>query len=60
MPQTDELDDLEARAKQAYAQGARFAKWRNVLQIDPKNGLPSDLAITLCVHNLAQVRTLGR
>ena len=48
------LDDLDTRCKQAYAQGARFAKWRNVLQIDPANGLPSDLAITLCVHNLAQ------
>ena len=48
------IDDLEKRAKDAYAQGARFAKWRNVLQIDPANGLPSDLAITLCVHNLAQ------
>ena len=48
------IDDLEQRAKDAYAQGCRFAKWRNVLQIDPKQGLPSDLAITLCVHNLAQ------
>nr|AFE02906.1 fructose-1,6-bisphosphate aldolase class I [Emiliania huxleyi] len=48
------IDDLDARCKQAYAQGARFAKWRNVLQIDPVQGLPSDLAITLCVHNLAQ------
>merc|ERR1712151_560711 len=38
----------------AYAQGARFAKWRNVLQIDPVTGLPSDLAIELCVQNLAQ------
>merc|ERR1719247_3311974 len=48
------IDDLEKRAKEAYDQGARFAKWRNVLQIDPANGLPSELAITLCVHNLAQ------
>ena len=48
------IDDLDARCKQAYAQGARFAKWRNVLQIDPAQGLPSDLAITLCVNNLAQ------
>merc|ERR1719230_2189627 len=48
------IDDLEKRCAEAYAQGARFAKWRNVLQIDPKQGLPSDLAITLCVHNLAQ------
>merc|ERR1719421_1955557 len=48
------IDDLEKRCAEAYAAGARFAKWRNVLQIDPANGLPSDLAITLCVHNLAQ------
>jgi len=48
------IDDLEKRAGEAYAQGARFAKWRNVLQIDTATGLPSDLAITLCVQNLAQ------
>merc|ERR1711963_1313383 len=36
-----------------YAQGARFAKWRNVLQIDPAQGLPSELAIDVCVKNLA-------
>ena len=49
------IDDLDARCKQAYAQGARFAKWRNVLQIDPAKNLPSDLAIEICVQNLAQV-----
>merc|ERR1719231_1835077 len=48
------LDDLEQRCAQAYTQGARFAKWRNVLQIDPENGLPSDLAILECVHNLSR------
>lgn len=48
------LDDLEARCAQAYAKGARFAKWRNVLQIDVANGLPSDLAISECVHSLAR------
>merc|ERR1719408_659828 len=48
------IDDLEKRCAEAYAQGARFAKWRNVLQIDPANGLPSDLAITECVHSLAR------
>merc|ERR1719408_1222988 len=47
------IDDLEKRAAEAYAQGARFAKWRNVLQIDPAKGLPSDLAIAECVNNLA-------
>merc|ERR1712099_56365 len=35
-----------------------FAKWRNVLQIDPASGLPSELAITLCVQNLAQYASI--
>jgi len=48
------LDDLEKRCSEAYAKGARFAKWRNVLQIDPANGIPSDLAITECVHSLSR------
>merc|ERR1719411_574684 len=48
------IDDLDKRCSEAYKQGARFAKWRNVLQIDPASGLPSDLAIELCVQNLAQ------
>merc|ERR1712003_463737 len=52
------IDDLEKRAAEAYAQGARFAKWRNVLQIDPASGLPSELAITLCVQNLAQYASI--
>jgi bisphosphoglycerate-dependent phosphoglycerate mutase family 1 len=47
------IDDLEKRCAEAYAQGARFAKWRNVLQIDPAQGLPSALAIDVCVKNLA-------
>merc|ERR1712232_1262672 len=52
------LDDLEKRAAEAYAQGARFAKWRNVLQIDPVKGLPSDVAITECVNNLSRYASI--
>jgi len=48
------MDDLEKRCSEAYAKGARFAKWRNVLQIDPANGLPSDLAIMESSHSLAR------
>merc|ERR1712151_1104174 len=48
------LDDLEQRCAQAYAQGARFAKWRNVLQLDPEKGLPSELGIADTVHTLAR------
>jgi fructose-bisphosphate aldolase class I len=47
------IDDLEKRCAQAYAQGARFAKWRNVLQIDPAKRLPSELSIDVAVKNLA-------
>lgn len=48
------LDSLKKRAGEAYAAGARFAKWRNVLQIDPKNGLPSDLAIREATDQLSK------
>jgi len=47
------IDDLDKRCSEAYKQGARFAKWRNVLQIDPASGLPSDLSIDVAVKNLA-------
>merc|ERR1711988_2076531 len=52
------LDDLQERAAEAYAQGARFAKWRNVLQLDPEKGLPSDLAIQDTVHTLARYASI--
>merc|ERR1712176_72585 len=48
------IDDLEQRAADAYKQGARFAKWRNVLQIDPATGLPSDLSILESTHQLSR------
>jgi len=52
------LDDLQQRCKQAYDKGARFAKWRNVLQLDPEKGLPSDLAIADTVHTLARYASI--
>merc|ERR1719203_1307654 len=52
------LDDLQQRAAQAYAQGARFAKWRNVLQLDPAKGLPSELGIADTVHTLARYASI--
>jgi len=48
------LDDLQQRCAEAYSRGARFAKWRNVLQIDPEKGLPSDCAIQDTVETLAR------
>merc|ERR1712087_711117 len=55
---TKGLDDLQERAAQAYAKGARFAKWRNVLQLDPAKGLPSDLAIQDTVNTLARYASI--
>merc|ERR1711933_482893 len=55
---TKGLDDLQERAAKAYAQGARFAKWRNVLQLDPAKGLPSNLAIQDTVHTLARYASI--
>jgi fructose-bisphosphate aldolase class I len=48
------LDDLQERCAQAYAKGARFAKWRNVLQLDKAKGLPSEVAIADTVETLAR------
>lgn len=55
---TKGLDDLQERAAEAYAKGARFAKWRNVLQLDPAKGLPSELAIQETVHTLARYASI--
>merc|ERR1719453_645540 len=55
---TKGLDDLPDRAAKAYAQGARFAKWRNVLQLDPAKGLPSNLGIAEAVHVLARYASI--
>merc|ERR1719498_992446 len=48
------LDDLQQRCAEAYKKGARFAKWRNVLQLDPAQGLPSACAIADTVETLAR------
>jgi len=55
---TKGLDDLQQRCAEAYKAGARFAKWRNVLQLDPAKGLPSDLAIADTVHTLARYASI--
>lgn len=52
------LDDLQERAAKAYAKGARFAKWRNVLQLDPAKNLPSELSIQDSVHTLARYASI--
>jgi fructose-bisphosphate aldolase class I len=55
---TKGLDDLQKRCAEAYAKGARFAKWRNVLQLDPEKGLPSDVSIADTVHILARYASI--
>ena len=47
------LDGLTERASDYYARGARFAKWRAVLQITADG--PSDLAIRENVWGLARM-----
>lgn len=44
------LDGLVERAKKYYAQGARFAKWRAVLQIT-SDGAPSALSIQVRIFS---------
>ena len=45
---------------QAYEQGARFAKWRNVLQLDPAKHMPTELAIADTVHTLARYASISQ
>eukprot|EP00818_Percolomonas_sp_WS_P009854 CAMPEP_0117445448 /NCGR_PEP_ID=MMETSP0759-20121206/5802_1 /TAXON_ID=63605 /ORGANISM="Percolomonas cosmopolitus, Strain WS" /LENGTH=342 /DNA_ID=CAMNT_0005237627 /DNA_START=47 /DNA_END=1075 /DNA_ORIENTATION=+ len=49
---TQGLDGLAERCAKYYAQGARFAKWRAVIEVSDKD--PSDLAITLSAQTLAR------
>jgi len=56
---TQGIDDLDARCKKYYAQGARFAKWRAVLNIwDSIGATPSDLAITENANTLARYASI--
>nr|CEL69323.1 TPA: fructose-1,6-bisphosphate aldolase [Neospora caninum Liverpool] len=48
------LDGLSERCKKYYEAGARFAKWRAVLSIDPAKGKPSNLSIIEVAHGLAR------
>lgn len=53
------LDGLVERAKKYYAQGARFAKWRAVLQIT-SDGAPSNLSIQVSVCFSCGGRFVGK
>lgn len=49
---TQGLDGLAERCAKYYAQGARFAKWRAVIEVSDKD--PSDLGISLSAQTLAR------
>ena len=52
---TQGIDNLDARCAKAYAAGARFAKWRAVLNINDESGAtPSQLAIDQNASTLAR------
>lgn len=55
---TQGLDGLKERCEKYYAQGARFAKWRAVLNIDQLNGKPSALSIQETAHSLARYASI--
>ena len=52
------LDKLAERLKKYYEQGARFAKWRAVIDIDAAKGIPSYAAIHTNAHALARYAAL--
>eukprot|EP00761_Pharyngomonas_kirbyi_P011268 gb/GECH01011293.1/.p1 GENE.gb/GECH01011293.1/~~gb/GECH01011293.1/.p1 ORF type:complete len:361 (+),score=88.77 gb/GECH01011293.1/:1-1083(+) len=47
-------DKLGERCAAYYEQGARFAKWRAVLRINPEKGFPSELSIVENARGLAR------
>jgi fructose-bisphosphate aldolase class I len=51
---TEGLDGLAKRVAEYVTLGAKFAKWRAVITIDEKNGLPSDACIHANAHALAR------
>ena len=55
---TEGLDGLRERIAEYVSLGAKFAKWRAVIVIDTKNGLPSDTAIRCNAHALARYGAL--
>jgi fructose-bisphosphate aldolase class I len=53
---TEGLDGLRERLKDYYALGARFAKWRAVIDIG--NGIPTDYCLRANAHALARYAAL--
>ncbi|MDH3589839.1 MAG: fructose-bisphosphate aldolase class I [Gammaproteobacteria bacterium] len=55
---TEGLDGLRERLEGYREQGARFAKWRAVIDIDESNGVPSRFGIEANAHALARYAAL--
>jgi len=56
---TQGIDDLDTRCAKYYAQGARFAKWRAVLNIkDTIGGTPSQVSIDENANTLARYASI--
>lgn len=55
---TEGLDGLRERLKDYYELGARFAKWRAVIDIDTAKGVPSATSIASNAHALARYAAL--
>jgi fructose-bisphosphate aldolase class I len=56
---TEGLDGLRERCAEYRKLGARFAKWRAVIDIDERKGIPSDLAIEANAHALARYAAIS-
>jgi len=55
---TEGLDGLAGRLKEYYDLGARFAKWRAVIDIDTAAGIPSYTSLRANAHALARYAAL--
>jgi len=51
---TEGLDGLAKRVDEYVKMGAKFAKWRAVVAIDAKSGIPTDAALHANAHALAR------
>ncbi len=55
---TEGLDELRERLAEYHGIGARFAKWRAVIDIDVARGVPSGASIATNIHALARYAAL--
>ena len=56
---TEGLDGLRERCAEYRELGARFTKWRAVIDVDERKGVPSDLCIDANAHALARYAAIA-